>query len=295
VLEKAEKMYEGKPRRQKECRRQVALCYMGLGKRLMQEGNHMPARQVFKALRGRYVSSMEPEEALECQKLLLACEAIHVSEWIIKGDSYSKQGMFEDAIRWYSKVRRLTFSNTITLQAEERIRSIEKMGKENLAKIDFLMSQKRFASAMTLAESIEKRYPKDVRIVAMFKYVDAATVSKQFEAAANKLFSIAKRYPDDEKGVLAYAQVGYLYGITMKQPQQGLALFQAMSKWNASDRRVQRESQLGAGIMLALLGKKEEALKILTSVAIANVDSERTLKLCRDYIWKCKNCNQIGL
>jgi hypothetical protein len=169
------------------------------------------------------------------------------------------------------------------------------MGKDNLAKIDFLMSQKKFASAMTLAESIEKRYPKKLRITAMFKYVDAATVSRQFEAAANKLFAIAKRYPNDEKGILAYAQVGYLYGITMKKPQQGLALFQTMSKWNASDRRVQRECQLGVGIMLALLDKKEEALKILTAVALEHKSSKRITEICRDYIWKCKNCDEISL
>ena len=295
ALNKAEAMFDGDPVAQKECRRELALTHLALARGLMESGRYLPAREAFMLLRGRYMSALTPEEMLDAQSLIMGCEGSQVAEWIEAGDKYASQGMYEDAVRWYVKVRGLTFSNLMTNQAEERIRRIGQISGEKFAQIEQMLAQKQYNAAMKLCESIEESFGREARIKAMNKYADAAIAGKEYDLAARKLFALAQRYPEGEEGALAYARAGYMYGITAKDPTKGLQLFQEMARWNAGSRPARRESQLGIGIMLALLGRKDEATQILTAVAIEYKEDERVTRLCREYIWKCKNCSEIAL
>jgi tetratricopeptide (TPR) repeat protein len=177
VLEKAEKLFERDPLKQKECRRQTALAHLGVADELIARGQHLPAREALKLVRGRFLSTLSPEEILKVQKMLTACEAAQVLEWIAQGDKYAEQGMYEDAIRWYAKVRTLTFSNSHTLLAEERIRAVERIADEQMARIEELVNAKRYADAMALAEKIENAFPARKRIPAMRRYADVAVLA----------------------------------------------------------------------------------------------------------------------
>ena len=56
-----------------------------------------------------------------------------------------------------------------------------------------------------------------------------------------------------------------------------------------------REALLGNGIMLSILGRKEEATRILTAVATEFRGDARITRLCREYIWKLKNCAELSM
>lgn len=295
VLTLTEGMFKDDPAKQKEVRRELARSHIGIAKDCMAQKKYDLARQTLLVIRSKYLSVLSPEESIFVQNVILGCEQSKVTEWIAQGDAYVNQGMYEDAIRWYSKVRSLTYSNRYTLEAEKRIRMIEQRGEEYLAQANALVLKKEYGDAMKVCESIEKAFPKDFRIRAMEAYADAALAAQQMEQAAKKLLELAERYPSEEAGIMAYSKVGYLYGITSKQPDKGLGVFQKMLSWQPNDPRCRREALLGNGIMLAILGRKEDATKILTAVAIEYKDNDRVTKLCREYIWKCKNCKDIAL